>query len=192
VRRGGIGCGAWLALTTGMPEVQAKTVSTAAAGGEAVKAATVSAASDAAVPKKKAARKKRYFYFLVVFVAAAAGIYFWMRPGASSSAATTAEVENTLALETFVVNLDGAGQRAYLRIGITLGLSRALPLKKEEVPVALLRDTILSVLSSAQPEQLLASEGKQKLKADLLKALQERAPALGIEDVYFTEFLVQM
>ncbi len=151
-----------------------------------------SAKSDVGVPKKKAAKKKKYPYFFVVLVAAAAGIYFWMRPGSSTSAAATAEVENTLALETFVVNLDGAGQRSYLRVGITLGLSHAMPGKREEVPVAPLRDTILAVLSSAQPEQLLATEGKQKLKADLLKALQERAPSLGIEDVYFTEFLVQM
>ncbi len=192
VRRRDIWCGARLAVTTVMPEVQAKTVSATAVGGDAGKAPLGTATPVAGVPKKKAAGKKKYSYFLVVLVVAAAGIYFWMRPSASTSAAATAEVENTLALETFVVNLDGAGQRAYLRVGITLGMSHAVPRKREDVPVALLRDTILSVLSSAQPDQLLASEGKEKLKADLLKALQERAPSLGIEDVYFTEFLVQM
>jgi len=98
-----------------------------------------------------------------------------------------------LPLETFVVNLDGGGQRAYLRVGITLGISHPLPRNaKEELPVALLRDAILSVLSSAQPEQLVKAEGKQKLKADVLRVLQERAAGLGIENVYFTEFLVQM
>jgi flagellar basal body-associated protein FliL len=72
-------------------------------------------------------------------------------------------------------------------------LSRPLPHnKKGEAPVALLRDTILSVLASAPPEPLFAADGKQKLKADVLKALQERVPDLGIENVYFTEFLVQM
>ena len=63
---------------------------------------------------------------------------------------------------------------------------------EEDVPVAALRDAILGVLSSARAEQLLASDGKQKLKAALLPALQECAPDLEIENVYFTEFLVQM
>jgi flagellar basal body-associated protein FliL len=30
-----------------------------------------------------------------------------------------------------------------------------------------------------------------KLKEDLLHALQERLPGLEVEDVYFTEFLIQ-
>jgi len=77
-------------------------------------------------------------------------------------------------------------------VGITLGLSRPPAKANEALPVALVRDTILSVLTPARPEQLLQAEGKQKLKADLLAALKERVPQLGVEDVYFTEFLVQM
>ena len=99
--------------------------------------------------------------------------------------------ETTLALDTFVVNLDGAGQRAYLRIGITLGISRQAR-KREEAPIALVRDVILSVLTNAKPDRLLAAAGKQDLKAEILKALQEKAPDVGVDNVYFTEFLVQM
>jgi flagellar protein FliL len=102
--------------------------------------------------------------------------------------------EPTLALETFIVNLTGSGQRAYLRVGITLGLAHPLPLRNQAdaVPTALVRDTILSVLGTAQPEELLKLDGKRQLKDDLLKALQERVPQMSIQNVYFTEFLVQM
>ena len=131
-------------------------------------------------------------YILLFLAAAGTGLYFCLHPGSSAGAAAHAEAENTLALDTFVVNLNGAGQRAYLRIGITLGMAHGQPRKKDDVPIAPLRDAIVSVLSSAQAEQLLAADGKQKLKADLLKALQQRAPDFGIESVYFTEFLVQM
>jgi flagellar basal body-associated protein FliL len=100
--------------------------------------------------------------------------------------------ESTLVLETFVVNLAGSGQRAYLRVGITLGVARPLPHNPADVPIALVRDTILSVLATAQPENLLREEGKRQLKEELLKALQEREPQMAVQNVYFTEFLVQM
>jgi len=60
------------------------------------------------------------------------------------------------------------------------------------VPTALVRDTILTVLATAQPEQLSGSDGKRQLKDQLLKALHERVPQMAIQNVYFTEFLVQM
>ncbi|MFY9907778.1 MAG: flagellar basal body-associated FliL family protein [Terriglobales bacterium] len=133
---------------------------------------------------------------LVLGLAAVAG-FVWLRPEIPSSSAAEAG-EATLVLETFVVNLDGANltgsnQRAYLRIGVTLGLAHPLPRNRPEaIPTALVRDTILAVLATARPEELLKLEGKRQLKDELLKALQERVPQLAVENVYFTEFLVQM
>lgn len=141
------------------------------------------------------AQKKKSLTLVFVIVAALIGVvglglYFLLQPAQPASAAGTASA--TLPLETFVVNLSGSGDRAYLRVSISLGLSHPLPRNKEEIPIALVRDTILSVLSSARAEQLTQAEGKNKLKSDLLQALQDRVPQLGIVDVYFTEFLVQM
>jgi flagellar basal body-associated protein FliL len=142
--------------------------------------------------KKKAAGIRKYLYALLGLILVSSGVALWVGMSSSTAAVPTAGAESTLALDTFIVNLDGGGQRAYLRVGITLGLAKPLPHKKDEVPIAPLRDAILTVLSTAHPEQLLAAEGKQKLKTDLLRALDERAPELGIDNVYFTEFLVQM
>jgi flagellar basal body-associated protein FliL len=129
---------------------------------------------------------------VLALVLGAAGLFFWLRPLPSTRAAETSSVQSTLALEIFVVNLSNSGERAYLRVGISLGVSHPLARNKDDVPMALVRDTVLSVLSSAQPAQLLQAEGKRQLKAELLHALQDRVPQLGVEDVYFTEFLVQM
>lgn len=115
--------------------------------------------------------------------------------GNDEKASTSAEprIKSVLHLETFVINLDDPGQKSYLRIGIDLGLTGPPHTKEGEggIPTAQLRDTILNVLSVGHPEELLTPAGKAKLKADLLHALRQRAPEMGIEEVYFTEFLIQ-
>ena len=138
-------------------------------------------------------RKQRWPAVVLALGLSAAGIFVWLHPQRASSAAEGGAAESTLALETFVVNLNVSGQRAYLRAGITLGLAHPLPRNQAAaVPTALIRDTILSVLATAQPEELLRVEGKRRLKEELLKALRERVPQLAVANVYFTEFLVQM
>ncbi len=145
----------------------------------------------APVPKSAAKHRKGWLAALLVLGLGAAGVLVWFNRQPSASAESAAE--STLALETFVVNLTGSGPRAYLRVGITLGLARQLPRNQAEaVPTALVRDTILTVLATAQPDELLKLEGKRQLKENLLKALQERAPQMAVQNVYFTEFLVQM
>ena len=93
-------------------------------------------------------------------------------------------------LETFVMNLADTDQRSYLRVGIDLGLHNE-PKRSEALPVAKVRDTILGVLAVAKVDDLLTSAGKNQLKQDVLHALQTRIPELGVEEVYFTEFLIQ-
>ncbi|MGA7560237.1 MAG: flagellar basal body-associated FliL family protein [Terriglobales bacterium] len=138
------------------------------------------------VPEKAARKKRKWPAVVLVLVLAATGIFLWLR---EPSTAAEGAAESTLTLETFVVNLTASGPRAYLRAGITLGLAHPPP---RNVPTALVRDTILSVLATSQPEELLKLEGKRQLKDELLKALHERVPQLAVENVYFTEFLVQM
>ena len=54
-----------------------------------------------------------------------------------------------------------------------------------------MRDTILGVLAEAKVDDLMTAPGKTQLKENLLHALQARVPELGVEEVYFTEFLIQ-
>ena len=59
------------------------------------------------------------------------------------------------------------------------------------MPTALIRDAILTVLSTWTSEALLTTEGKTKLKKGLVRALQKRVPELNVQEVYFNDFLVQ-
>jgi flagellar FliL protein len=105
-------------------------------------------------------------------------------------------VKSVMHLESFVVNLNGEGETGYLRIGIDLGLEEEEAggeeaKKKGAGPTPIIRDTVLTVLAKSTSAELLTVEGKEKLKKDLLEALEERVPDVGVLEVYFTEFIVQ-
>ena len=137
-------------------------------------------------------RRRGLALLLPALVVVGVGIWFWInRASAPSAQANEPPVHSTLHLESFVLNLADADQRTYLRIGIDLGLNQDAKRVEEAVPIAEVRDTILGVLAQAKVDDLLTTAGKTKLKQDLLHALQERAPSLGVEEIYFTEFLIQ-
>ncbi|HUK23274.1 MAG TPA: flagellar basal body-associated FliL family protein [Terriglobales bacterium] len=125
----------------------------------------------------------------VVLVSAA-----WVVGGRNAARTPAAEpsgaaVKSVLHLDPFVLNLGDPDERAYLRVGIDLGLERER--KGENPPTALVRDTILDVLTRSTPDDVLTEDGKNRLKLRLLAALRQRAPELQVEEIYFTEFLVQ-
>jgi flagellar FliL protein len=98
-------------------------------------------------------------------------------------------------LEPFLVNLADADGDRFLRVGIDLGLEREPEQHGRtgeiETPLARTRDTILTILTTCKADALLTPTGKAQLKDDLIKALRDRTPDLGVREVYFTEFLVQ-
>lgn len=129
---------------------------------------------------------------LIVLALAGGAVWYWTSRGSEETqAGGEPAVRSTLHLEPFVLNLADTETRGYLRVGIDLGLNQELKQATDGAPVAQVRDTILSVLSDAKGDDLITSPGKNKLKQDILRALQERVPKLGAEEVYFTEFLIQ-
>ena len=107
---------------------------------------------------------------------------------------TRAEVHALFQLEGFVVNLADTEANSFLRIGIELGLEHEFEGGHggdDAVPTARIRDTILAVLSTWESNALLTQDGKAKLKEQLVEILRERVPEMGVQEVYFTDFLVQ-
>jgi flagellar protein FliL len=127
----------------------------------------------------------------VVALALGAGFWITRKNGAEGSANGGSQVKGSLHLETFVLNLADPGQRSYLRVGIDLGLGRELGKNENATAVGPVRDTIVGVLAQSRVDELLTAKGKAKLKEDLLRALRERDAGLEVEEVYFTEFLIQ-
>jgi flagellar basal body-associated protein FliL len=140
---------------------------------------------------KKGSKGRVWGVVVLLVVLAGVGIWLWAARSTESSPEETTKVRSTLHLETFVLNLADTDQRSYLRVGIDLGLSREAKHGEELAPVAQVRDAILGVLAEAKVDELMTAAGKTKLKENLLHALQERVPRLGVEEVYFTEFLIQ-
>jgi len=145
------------------------------------------------VKDPSAGKSRRLAVILPAVVLVALGIWFWATRGSEPAAQASGgtHIKSTLHLETFVLNLADTNQRSYLRVGIDLGLNLEPKRGEEAAPVAEVRDTILSVLADAKVDDLMSAAGKSKLKENLLHALQERVPQLGVEEVYFTEFLIQ-
>jgi flagellar FliL protein len=160
--------------------------------------------------ESKSTESLRSLLLLVVvtslLVAAAAGgaTWFFVRRAERSSQLGTSlsdrrqhenKANSFLHLEPFTVNLADTQQSAFLRVGIDLGLSEELPeskgSEKGSAFTPRIRDTILAILASWQSEAVLAQDGRAKPKRDLVRALQERVPELGVTEVYFTDFLVQ-
>jgi flagellar basal body-associated protein FliL len=147
----------------------------------------------AGATEKKSSNAPLLVMGALMAVSLAAAVWFWHR----SDAPQPAQIDNggirsVIHLESFVVNLSGATESAYLRVGIDLGV--ASDQKDAEKQVAFkgrLRDTILAVLSTRTVDELLTTDGKAKLKDDLLKAIVARVPEIQCREVYFNEFLVQ-
>jgi flagellar basal body-associated protein FliL len=143
--------------------------------------------------KQKSSVMSKLLTLLLGLAGGAAAMAF-LHPAATSKVADPpSRVRAVLHLETFTVDLSSPDQKAYLRIGIDLGLGHDLKASPENggTPTALVRDTILGVLMASKPDDLISIDGKQKLKDRIVDALRQRAPELAAQEVYFTEFLMQ-
>lgn len=157
------------------------------------------AAAAKAPAKKSGSKLPLIIVAVVVLIALGAGGWIWHRRSAAAQSQENAQpespqtgVKSTIHLESFVVNLQGASDSGYLRVGIDLGVgSVAKDGDKDAVPTGRLRDAILTVLATGTVDALLTAAGKEKLKQDLLKSINDQVPEIQCKEIYFTEFLVQ-
>ena len=179
-----------------------------------VLASTSSSAPPVAVPVANAGKLPVVPLLIAVVVSALVAIlggggcvYYLARSGRLSgfgSVARKAEMippatTHMMALDPLLVNLADAGGSSYLRIALALRVMDATD-KKSAAPkdekgmndaVASVRDTLLAVLGRQTSDDLLATDGKERLKTALKAALVQHNPNLKVTDVFFTDFLVQ-
>ena len=147
---------------------------------------------------------------------AGGGVYWLLRSGklpmplgGDKTAKATVETPvppktHSIAFEPLLVNLADEGGAAYLRLSLSLRVLDDVPVKgekpKEEKPEkgkavneseAAVRDVALDVIGRTTAAELLQVDGKEKLKQQLLVAIEKRVPEVKVKDVFFTEFLVQ-
>jgi flagellar FliL protein len=142
----------------------------------------------------------------------AGSAYYLVRSGRLlSHNAVVAQPASTIVLDTHVmklepllVNLADASGNAYLRASLALRVANARNKKpdkeneeksasgmEENDSIVAVRDTALTVLGRQTSDALLATDGKERLKAELKSAFAEHNRDIKVVDIFFTDFLVQ-
>lgn len=99
--------------------------------------------------------------------------------------------ENLLPLEMFTVNLaQGDGPRRYVRMEAVLKMSDDAKAAEFEARKPQIRDTIISILNTKRPDDLLKKEGKQFLKEEIKAAINAFLVDGKIDDVYYIGFQI--
>lgn len=103
-------------------------------------------------------------------------------------------VESLVAFETFVVNLADPGGDRLLKATIRAVLSdpeAAEELQRDELTRARVRDRIISILTSKTVEDVASPGGKDSLRQQLQREINQSLPDDVVTEVLFVEFVVQ-
>ncbi|MEA3374394.1 MAG: flagellar basal body-associated protein FliL [Campylobacterota bacterium] len=112
--------------------------------------------------------------------------------GASSDyTAPLAEIGPMFPLDTFTVNLLSESGRRYLKVEMNLELGGEELGAELDSKTAVVRDIVIRLLSSKSLEEISTAKGKEKLKEQIVDQLNMRLRDGRINNVYFTEFVVQ-
>jgi flagellar FliL protein len=94
-------------------------------------------------------------------------------------------------LEDFVVNITDGEQTRYLKLGITLETDSKKVKDEIESRLPQIRDAIIFQVSGKTFDQVRDQQGKKQLQAELIQSLNELLNTGRINNVFFTEFVVQ-
>ncbi|NLC77286.1 MAG: hypothetical protein GX750_06665 [Clostridia bacterium] len=123
---------------------------------------------------------------LVVMAGTAVGVYFFLGPRAE---ALEREVPTyQIPLETFTVNLKDSNYRRFLRAEITVETTEKKVIREMTDKLYKVKDTINSVLASKTAQDL---EDRQRLKEQLIAAINSHLTEGEIVGLYFEQFIIQ-
>lgn len=99
--------------------------------------------------------------------------------------------ENLVDLATFTVNLaQGDGPRRYVRLNAVLKMSADSELSEIEARKPQIRDTIIGILNSKRPEDILKRDGKLYLKQEVKSAINSFLIDGKVVDVFYVGFQI--
>ncbi|MGP1450444.1 MAG: flagellar basal body-associated protein FliL [Wolinella sp.] len=94
-------------------------------------------------------------------------------------------------LDQFIVNLTTQSGRRYLKTTINLEISQPNLTAELDTKRAVIRDTVIAILSSKSIEEISTVKGKDKLKGELIDRLNEFLVDGKVVNLFFTDFVVQ-
>jgi len=151
------------------------------------------------VEKKGGGLGKFLIILIVVVIIVAAGTYFVVTkfiikpaPGTPTPSVT---IGPTFDLEPFVVNLADTERKRYLKVVMQLELENDKKVTKklekeiqDKLPV--IKDAIITLLSSKKSSDISTPQGKLNLKKELINTLNSKLVSGKIVNIYFTEFVI--
>ena len=105
---------------------------------------------------------------------------------------STSETEGVLLpLNPFVANLaQGDGPRRYVRMNLVLKFDKNSKEAEFNARKPQIRDSILSILNTKRPEELLKTEGKSFLKEEIKSSINSFLVDGRIVDIYYVSFQI--
>lgn len=95
-------------------------------------------------------------------------------------------------LEDIVVTLAGNSSKPrYLRININVEVPNAIVAEVVSSRLPQLRDMVIMTLSDKTAEELSTPEGKQGLRDEIFRRIDEKMPEGTLMNVYFSDLVVQ-
>lgn len=100
--------------------------------------------------------------------------------------------ESLVDLATFTVNLaQGDGPRRYVRLNAVLKMDKESELSEVEARKPQIRDTIIGILNSKRPEDILKRDGKLYLKEQIKSSINSFLIDAKVVDVFYIGFQIQ-
>jgi flagellar FliL protein len=94
-------------------------------------------------------------------------------------------------MDPFVVNLMDTEPQRYLKVKIDIESHEAKADEEFEKRLPQLRDIILTILTSKTYKEIYDSEGKKKLKEEIILKTNQLVGNSRVKSIYYTEFVVQ-
>ncbi len=94
-------------------------------------------------------------------------------------------------LDQFIVNLVSNNANRYLKCKIDLELDSPELQQEVDKKLPAIRDLVIRILSSKSVEEIQTAKGKEKLKEEIKRKINEILSTGEIRNVYFTEFVIQ-
>jgi len=94
-------------------------------------------------------------------------------------------------LNDIIVNPSGSTEQRIMLASVSVQLKKLEDVKAAEEKASLIKDVIITALSSKTIEELTSTGYKDSLKIELKTKLTKRIKTPKIRGVYFTKFIVQ-
>jgi len=94
-------------------------------------------------------------------------------------------------MDQFVVNLLSQNGSKYLKVNLDIELDTQQLSVEMDKKKALIRDIIIRVLSSKTFEEVSTMKGKERLKDEIVKKINDVLADGQVKNIFFTDFVVQ-